>query len=166
MNQPAKSRIEGGCDCGKLRYRLATEPMFVHCCHCSWCQRESGSAFALNALIETDRVELLEGEPVATELPTASGKGQTVLRCSDCGVTLWSHFAGAGRAMAFVRIGTLEEPGRFPPDVHIFTSTRLPWVQLPEGVPVFEGYYAAKEVWPEACQQRFRAMKQAAQSGS
>jgi hypothetical protein len=162
MARSGTFRAEGGCDCGKVRYRLAAEPMFVHCCHCSWCQRESGSAFALNALIETAEVKLLQGQPVASQLPSASGKGQTVLRCPDCGITLWSHYAGAGRAMAFVRVGTLDEPRLCPPDVHIYTSTRLPWVQLPDGVPGFEGYYSARELWPEASRQPFLAMKQAA----
>ncbi len=165
MNTVEHAHAEGGCDCGSVRYRLNAEPLFVHCCHCSWCQRESGSAFGLNALIETNQVQLLQGQPVASTLPSASGKGQTVLRCPGCGVTLWSHYAGAGEAMSFVRVGTLDEPASVSPDVHIYTSTRLPWVVLPEGVPAYSGYYPAKELWPEQSQRRFRELKEAAGRG-
>ena len=129
--------FDGGCDCRTLRYRMTSGPMFVHCCHCRWCQRESGSAFALNALIEADRVQLLTGVPEMVDTPSASGRGQRIARCPSCRVAVWSHYAGAGDAASFVRVGTLDEPDRLPPDVHIFTSTRQPWVRLPEGAPAF-----------------------------
>src|ERR1700760_2131368 len=128
---------EGGCDCRFVRYRMTTKPLIVHCCHCRWCQRSSGAAFAINAMIETERLELKAGETTLIDTPTASGKGQQVLRCPKCQVALWSHYAGAGERIAFVRVGTLDEPDAFPPDVHIFTSTRQPWVQLPAGARVF-----------------------------
>lgn len=67
--------LEGGCDCGAVRYQMMDAPMFVHCCHCRWCQRESGSAFALNAIIETERVVLLKGAPEIIDTPSASGSG-------------------------------------------------------------------------------------------
>jgi hypothetical protein len=133
--------------------------MFVHCCHCSWCQRETGSAFALNALYETDRVELLAGEPETVDTPSNSGKGQKIVRCPACRVAVWSHYAGAGSAVAFVRVGTLEEPGRLPPDIHIFTSTKLPWVLLPEGVPAVPEYYPVKDCWPPASLERLKTAK-------
>lgn len=155
---------EGGCACGGVRYRLNAAPMFVHCCHCSWCQRETGSAFALNALVESAEVELLCGQPELVDTPSASGKGQTIVRCPDCHVAVWSHYAGAGHAVAFVRVGTLHEPHRCPPDVNIFISTKLPWVVLPEGVPAFDEYYAPKELWPASSQARYRAAKAAADS--
>lgn len=150
--------MQGGCTCGAVRYRMAEAPMFVNCCHCSWCQRETGSAFALNAIIEMDRLEVTGAVEMVT-LPSASGKGQEVARCPACKVALYSHYAGAGRLAAFVRVGTLDDPASCPPQVHIFTSTKLPWVVLDGAVQVFEGYYSLREVWPQAAQARREAMK-------
>ncbi|MFO1341362.1 MAG: GFA family protein [Burkholderiaceae bacterium] len=140
--------LEGGCDCRAVRYRLRSRPLFVHCCHCRWCQRESGASFALNAMIEADRVERLAGEPVAVDTPSESGAGQQVLRCPRCWVALWSHYAGAGPLVSFVRVGTLDEPDRLPPDVHIFTASRQPWVVLPPGTPAVPQYYERERLWP------------------
>ena len=150
--------FEGGCDCRFIRYRLTRTPLFVHCCHCRWCQRETGSAFVLNALIETECVELLHGEAEMTLTPSASGKGQNIARCPQCRVALWSHYPGAGPRFAFVRIGTLDNPDRFPPDIHIFTMSKQPWVLLPEGVPAFEAYYSSKTVWPAESLERRKAL--------
>ncbi len=118
---------DGGCTCGAVRYRMTSTPLFVHCCHCRWCQRESGSAFAINAMIEADRVQLLQREPEAVLTPSASGKGQEILRCPACRIALWSHYAGAGDRICFVRVGTLDAPDRLPPDIHLFTSSKQPW---------------------------------------
>ena len=150
MNGPADSRAvhDGGCTCRFVRYRMTSDPLFVHCCHCRWCQRETGSAFALNALIEADRVEMLAGRVELVATPSSSGKGQQIARCPVCRVAVWSHYAGAGDAVCFVRVGTLDEPSRLPPDIHIFTSTKQPWVVLPPGVPAVAEYYATSEYWP------------------
>jgi len=153
MNMDA-SFGEGGCTCRHVRYRMSEKPLFVHCCHCSWCQRESGSAFALNAMIETERVQLLQGDVQVVDTPSNSGKGQRVARCPHCHVAVWSHYAGAGEAIRFVRVGTLDNPALCPPDVHIFTSTKQPWVLLPEGVPAVSDYYKASELWPKASLER------------
>ena len=150
---------EGGCTCGAVRYRLASRPLFVHCCHCSWCQRESGSAFALNAMIESERVELLSGAPELVDTPSASGAGQRIARCPRCRVAVWSHYAGAGDAIRFVRVGTLDEAGRLPPDIHIFTSSKQPWVVLPSGTPAVVEYYASKQYWPAESLARRDAMR-------
>jgi len=151
--------LEGHCTCGDVRYRVRGEPLFVHCCHCRWCQRETGSAFALNAMFETSRIELLQGSTEVVDTPSNSGKGQKIVRCPRCRVALWSHYAGAGEAIGFVRIGTLEDPGCLAPDIHIFTSSKLPWVVLPPGVPAVPEYYPVKEVWPTASLQRLRRAK-------
>ena len=84
--------------------------MFVHCCHCSWCQRETGTAFALNAMIEADRVELTSGEVELVHTPSASGKGQKIWRCPECRVALWSNYSGSGDKVRFMRVGTLDTP--------------------------------------------------------
>jgi hypothetical protein len=150
--------FEGKCTCGFVRYRMASRPLFVNCCHCTWCQRETGSAFAINAMIEADRVEVIAGEPVRIDTPSNSGKGQKITRCPKCHVALWSNYAGAGDAVRFVRVGTLEEPGRMPPDIHIFTSTKQPWVVLPPGTPAMEEYYDRKKYWPKESLERREAM--------
>ncbi len=146
--------IEGGCDCRRIRFRLASAPMVVHCCHCRWCQRESGASFALNAMIESDLVERLGDEPELVDTPSASGRGQLVARCPTCRVALWSHYAGGGRAASFIRVGTLDDPDLLPPDIHIFTASKQPWVVLPPQIPAFAGYYDRDAVWPAAALQR------------
>ncbi|WP_245418149.1 GFA family protein [Cohaesibacter haloalkalitolerans] len=149
--------LTGGCSCGAIRYQIETAPMIVHCCHCTWCQRETGSAFVLNALIEAERVTLLKGAPVCINTPSASGKGQKIWRCPHCQVALWSNYAGSGDKVRFVRIGTLDHPGTLPPDIHIYTSTKLDWVTLPDGVPAVEEYYRLSEVWsPESIERKQR----------
>jgi hypothetical protein len=150
--------LEGGCTCGAVRYRMTSKPMFVHCCHCRWCQRETGSAFALNAMIEADRVIVTRGAPETVDTPSNSGKGQKFVRCPSCRIALWSHYAGAGDAVSFIRVGTLDEPDRLPPDIHIFTSSKQPWVVLSPDVPAFDIFYDRKEMWPEESLERRRAV--------
>lgn len=146
--------IAGRCDCGEIRYQLNREPLVVHCCHCHWCQRESGSAFALNAMIEAEYFELLCGTPQLIGTPSNSGRGQQIARCPKCHLALWSHYAGSGSLTCFVRVGTLDHPECLAPDVHIFTASKQPWVRLPEQAPAFAEYYDWHEVWSEASQQR------------
>lgn len=150
--------IEGGCDCHRIRYRLQSAPLFVHCCHCRWCQRESGASFALNAMIEADRVQLVAGEPERIDTPSDSGEGQAILRCPACKVALWSHYAGAGPWVSFVRVGTLDDPDRLPPDIHIFTASKQPWVVLPEGTPAVPEYYDRERHWPAESLARRQAL--------
>jgi hypothetical protein len=140
--------MEGGCDCGGVRYRMTTAPMFVHCCHCTWCQRETGTAFALNALIEADRVVLLKGAVDVVDTPSNSGKGQKFSRCPRCRIALWSNYSGAGEAIRFVRVGTLDQAFRLRPDIHIFTSTKQPWVILPPDTLAVPEYYDSRQYWP------------------
>ena len=90
---------EGGCTCRQVRYRLTSKPMFVHCCHCRWCQRETGTAFALNAMIEADRVETLAGDVEVVDTPSNSGRGQRISRCPRCRIAVWSNYSGAGDAV-------------------------------------------------------------------
>ena len=150
--------LEGGCTCRAVRYRMTTAPMIVHCCHCRWCQRESGASYALNALIEADRVNLLGFAPDAVAAPSNSGRGQTILRCPTCRVAVWSHYAGAGPRISFIRVGTLDTPDVLEPDVHIFTSSKQPWVVLPLGARAFPEYYRSEEVWSADSLARRRAV--------
>lgn len=149
MTGAAGVAATGRCTCGAVRYRIDREPLFVHCCHCTWCQRETGSAFVLNALIEAEAVALIAGRPAITDTPTASGKGQQISRCPDCRVALWSVYAGAGPGFLFLRTGTLDDPSAFPPDIHIFTESKLPWVDLPKGAAAMPQYYRRSEHWSE-----------------
>jgi hypothetical protein len=139
--------IEGGCGCRFIRYRMLSTPLVVHCCHCRWCQRESGASFALNAMIESDRVELIGGELRWIDTPSQSGRGQPIARCPHCAVAIWSHYAGAGPLITFVRVGTLDNPDLLPPDIHIFTASKQPWVVLPESTPAVPVYYDREQHW-------------------
>jgi hypothetical protein len=155
MSPKPRIPVEGGCTCRAVRYRMDAAPLVVHACHCRWCQRESGAAFALNALVESEQVHHLGVEPEVIDTPTASGAGQAVARCPACRVVVWSHYAGSGPAIRFVRVGTLDDPDRFPPDVHIFTASRQPWVILPAGARAFPAYYERDGVWsPESLARR------------
>ena len=140
---------DGGCTCRFVRYRMTTQPLIVHCCHCRWCQRETGASFALNAMIEADRVLLLQGEVEIIDTPSNSGKGQRISRCPRCYIAVWSNYAGAGDAVRFIRVGTLDEPDHLPPDIHIFTASKQPWVVLPPNTPAVAEYYKASEFWPK-----------------
>jgi len=151
---------EGGCACREVRYRVHREPLFVHCCHCRWCQRETGASFALNALVETSEIELLHGAPARIETPSESGKGQAVMRCPRCQVAVWSHYAGAGDRLSFIRVGTLDRPDRIAPDIHIYTESKQPWVVIPEGVPAYRQYYDPRKEWPAESRARYLALKE------
>ena len=148
---------EGGCSCGAVRYRLASDPMFVHCCHCLNCQRQTGSAFVINLLMEADRVELLAGEPQPVEVPRDDGTAQRIFRCPECQVAVYSEY---GRPeVRFVRAGTLDDPAAIQPDVHIFTRSKLGWVALPDTVPAFDVYYDSKTLWPAESLERLDAIR-------
>jgi len=138
----------GGCTCRHVRYRIKSRPLFVHCCHCSWCQRETGTAFALNALIESARVQLLHGEVEVVDTPSLSGLGQKISRCPVCRIAVWSNYGGRGDVVRFLRVGTLDEPDRLPPDIHIYTMSKQPWVVLPPGAVAVTEYYKSSEHWP------------------
>jgi hypothetical protein len=147
---------EGGCACGEVRYRLTAEPLIVHCCHCLNCQRQTGSAFVINLVIEADRVELLAGEPQAVDVPRGKSGKQRIFRCPTCQVAVFSRYTRA--TIRYVRGGTLDDPAGVTPDVHIYTRSKLPWVELPESAPAFRTYYDPEKVWPPASLERLAAL--------
>jgi hypothetical protein len=149
--------MEGGCSCGAVRYRLTSEPLFVHCCHCLNCQRQTGSAFVINLLIEADRVELLKSEPQPFDVPRDDGSMQQIYRCTACKVAVYSQYTSP--EFRYVRAGTLDEPRRITPDVHIFTKSKVDWVVLPESVPAFDVFYDMNELWPVASLERVEAIR-------
>jgi hypothetical protein len=151
--------MEGGCTCRQIRYRLSARPLIVHACHCRWCQRETGTAHALNALYEADRVEMIAGEPEIVTTPSASGRGQRIARCPTCKVAVWSNYPQAGEAVRFVRVGTMDDPDACPPDIHIYVSSKQPWVTLPPGARAVPEFYDVRAVWPPESLERMRAMR-------
>ncbi|MEZ5936807.1 MAG: GFA family protein [Hyphomonadaceae bacterium] len=152
-------KASGRCACGAIQFQMHADPIITHACHCTWCQRETGGAFAVNALIETDQLRITAGEPVAVDTPSASGRGQTIVRCPKCHVAVWSHYPGGGPNIAFVRVGVLEPGHGIRPDAHIFTSTKAPWLPLPDDAPAFEAFYDPAEVWSPAARQRYAATR-------
>ena len=151
------SELSGSCACGAVRYRLKSGPMFVHCCHCTDCQRQVGSAFVINALIETDRIDVQSGKIAPTAMPTDSGGPHIVYRCTGCGTTLWSDY-GDRKVMSFLRATTLDDRGALAPDVHIFTRSKLAWVRLPDDARAFEAYYDMQKEWPAESLARLEAL--------
>jgi hypothetical protein len=156
--------VTGGCACGGVRYRLASEPLFVHCCHCLNCQRQTGGAFAINLLIEAERVEVLTGEPEPVDAPRDDGSAQRIYRCPSCRVAVFSEYGWP--EIRFVRGGTLDDPASVEPDIHIFTKSKLPWIVLPEGVPAVEIYYDSAALWPPASLERLEAIKARRSAGT
>ena len=150
--------LSGSCACGAVRYRLASAPMFVNCCHCRDCQRQTGSAFVINALIETDRIVIEQGAPAPVSTPTGSGRPHDVYRCPECRTALWSDYGGRPK-LRFVRVGTFDEPSLLPPDAHVFTRSKLPWVGLPADAPAFEIFYDLETQWPPDSLARLRAVR-------
>lgn len=152
-----KLQVTGSCTCKQVRYRLTEKPLFTHCCHCRWCQRETGSAFVINAMIESVFIDIIGTQPVTETIPSESGRGQLVARCPNCKIAVWSHYS-LGEVMSFVRVGTLDDPDTCPPDVHIFTQSKQPWVTLNDGKPICETFYNRNELWPEDSLIRFSAL--------
>ncbi|KEF59265.1 uncharacterized protein A1O9_04109 [Exophiala aquamarina CBS 119918] len=154
MSAASELSLEGGCACRNVRYQASGEPLIVHCCHCHWCQRESGSAFVINALYSAERVTYLGADPNLVVTPSQSGKGQTIARCPKCHVAVWSNYSGGGPLVRFVRVGTLDGPHRLAPDVHIYTGSKAPWVGLPEEVPTFTEFYDVTKIWAREVDER------------
>jgi len=149
--------MEGGCSCGEVRYRLTSDPLFIHCCHCLNCQRQTGSAFVVNLLIEAERMELLSGELRPVDVPRDDGSAQRIFRCPTCEVAVFSEYGSP--KVRFVRAGTLDDPSAVRPDVHIYTRSKLPWVELPGSAPAFEEYYDMQALWPAESLERLEALR-------
>ena len=147
----------GGCACGAIRYQLDADPLIVHACHCLDCQRITGSAFVMNLWIEKKFVTAKGVEPKSFTLRGGSGKDHTVYFCGDCGTYVWSDYRLVTVACWFVRAGTLDDPSAVVPDIHIFTRTKLPWLELPRGARAVESVYKLDDVWSAESLARFRA---------
>jgi len=161
MTNNSQSR-EGGCTCGHVRYQVMSEPMIVHCCHCRGCQKNSGSSFALNALFEADRVALVSGEVENVTVPTPSGTGQIITRCAKCRVAVWSNYnmGGLRERIRFIRVGTLDDPDQFPPDVHIYTCSKQPWALVPKEDRKVNEFYEFEATWSPESMERLEKIKE------
>ncbi|PHQ72378.1 MAG: aldehyde-activating protein [Sneathiella sp.] len=163
MNNKSQTR-DGGCTCGYVRYQVTSEPLIVHCCHCRGCQKNTGSSFALNALFEADRVELTSGKVEEIIVPTPSGTGQTIIRCSKCKVAVWSNYnmGGLRERIRFIRVGTLDDPDQFPPDVHIYTCSKQPWILLPKEDRRVDVFYEINATWSPESMERLAKIEESA----
>jgi hypothetical protein len=140
--------FEGGCSCGAVRYKLTSRPLITHCCHCLDCQKQTGGAFAINALIEDSRIERLTDQDLhVVDMPSPSGRGHEIHRCPKCEVALWSDYGKRGY-LRFVRATTLDDPHAIEPDVHIFVRSKVPWLRLPDGARAFDIFYDMQKAWP------------------
>ena len=160
--------FEGGCTCGHVRYKTVSKPLIVHCCHCRWCQRQTGTAFALNALYESEHVELVQGDVSEITVSSPSGKGQKIARCPKCKTAVWSNYymGGIKDLIRFIRVGTLDDPDRLPPDIHIYTTSKQPWVILPPGSRVVDGFYNIEKTWTNESLERRKALLAAVEKGT
>jgi hypothetical protein len=147
---------EGGCACGKMRYRLTATPLIVHACHCRDCQRLTGSAFVTNIWIERRFVEANDAPLRSVMLTGGTGNPHEVFSCAECGTALWSKYHAAPGDTLLLRAGTLDYPEAVKPDVHIFTRSKLPWLELPADAQVFETFYKFPDPWPEDSRERLR----------
>lgn len=156
---------EGGCTCGEIRYKVHAAPLIVHACHCRWCQRQTGGPHVINALYEAELIEVTDGEVENTTVPSPGGKGQIIARCPTCKVAVWSNydFGGLRERVRFLRVGSLDNPDLMPPDVHIFTSTKMPWYVIPSDQLAVKEYYDTQTTWSKESMERFRKWEEAAE---
>ena len=126
--------LDGGCRCEQVRFRIEAAPIITQCCHCRECQNVTGSAFAINTMIESRHVSTVAGHPVLF----VSDDGQSSMQCAACGSNVWAFHRHFGDAVAFIGVGRLDEGERLPPEVHYFTRSRHPWVSTPANLPAFE----------------------------
>ena len=150
--------LQGGCDCGEVRYQLTRSPLFTHACHCTWCQRETGSAFVVNVIIESQNIQVDQGAAKPFPVPTGSGGKQHIYRCPSCYVALWSTYGSAKAKVSYLRAGTLDEPDLLPPQAHIYTSSKQSWLTLDGTANVSKGYYNRARTWPAESLERLKAL--------
>jgi hypothetical protein len=142
-----------------VRYRLTSGPLIVHCCHCVNCQRQTGSAFVVNLLIEAEGLDVTAGDPRPVDAPRDDGSAQRIYRCPSCQVAVFSEYGWP--EIRFVRAGTLDDASAITPDVHIYTRSKVPWVALPPDALAFDEYYDTEAVWSSASLQRVKPILRA-----
>jgi hypothetical protein len=150
--------VAGGCVCGEVRIAVRGRPIVVHGCHCRFCQAASGSAFAVNLMLETAQVAVTAGRTQQISRQAELG-AHTRHVCPNCRTELFGHHPMLGPDIAFVGAGVLDRPGGYAPDVHCFTRSKYDWVVLPAGVPAFEGNYDMAAVWSDEAKARVAKLR-------
>ncbi|MGH6870525.1 MAG: GFA family protein [Rhizomicrobium sp.] len=126
---------EGGCQCGRIRYRITGKPLDLVVCHCRDCQKQSSSAFGMSLFVAAKNFTITGGEPRSFTVVCDSGRIKTCTFCPDCGSRLTHQTNPAGLS---VKAGTLDDPGGLVPSAHYWTKRKLPWVVIPAGVKCIE----------------------------
>jgi hypothetical protein len=128
---------EGGCICGAVRYRVSGKPAIGLVCHCRFCQRRSGSAFAVIGYFDERSVEIVKGKLALHEHRSdESGRWLRIEFCPACGTTV-THTAELRPGMRAIAGSSFDEPDWFRIERHIWTRSKRPWVQIPPDVAVF-----------------------------
>ncbi|MFT4560575.1 MAG: hypothetical protein ACI9BW_000309 [Gammaproteobacteria bacterium] len=139
-------KLSGGCVCGQVRYELKDGPLFVHACHCSDCQRATGSAFVVNLGVASSDF-VIEGKTSTVTNPTPSGSGYDAHFCPNCATVLWSKYHFIDLPILALRGGTLDDPNLAPPTYHVHTRRKQSWVVLPNDTQIFDEWFEPAEVW-------------------
>lgn len=129
--------LSGGCNCRAVRYVISSPPLAVAACHCTQCRRQSGAAYSINLVVRAQSMTVTGEMTTWTETDTESGAPLGRQFCPLCGSPIRSVPSGAPGIVA-LKAGTLDDPAPFTPTVHLWTSSKLPWVDVPDGVPQFE----------------------------
>lgn len=157
MNSRPFPRVTGSCFCGAVRYQLLTPPLFCYACHCSDCQKATGSVFACFTTIEAEHlVSIGATTPHLTRRVRPSGLVRVAASCPQCGTILW---AGGDKdpVTTDVRTGTLDHPELMEPDLHAYIESKIPWIELPAGARTCKGAYDFRTAWPKSSLKRFDA---------
>ncbi len=151
---------QGGCACSAVRYEISDDPLFVHACYCTDCQRRSGAAFGLTMVLVENQLRLVKGEPLSHDQVADSGKIKTQFFCPECGTMLWGRSGSRPGAVSLFP-GTLDDTSWFRPAAHIWTRSKQAWVSFADSAPAFETVYDPAVIWPKASLARLRARQTA-----
>ena len=145
--------LTGGCICGQVKYQIIDKPLFTQACHCKDCKVLTGSSYVVNSSI-LENTLIVEGEVSSTELKAGSGASYKTYFCTKCGNYVYADYDSAVGRLT-VRTKTLDNSEKFPPQVHIFTKDKDPWLNLSEDVICFKEMYDQKKTWPEDSLNRY-----------
>jgi hypothetical protein len=127
--------LEGGCQCGGVRYRITGEPVFTAICHCATCRRAHAAPAVAWAMFAEAQVAFTAGKPATYAASPGTRRGF----CADCGTKL-SFTANYIPGLIDIAIGSLDDPEAIAPAAHIWESRRLPWLHLADGLPRHDGF--------------------------
>tara|TARA_B100000579_G_scaffold278075_1_gene230015 strand:- start:122 stop:604 length:483 start_codon:yes stop_codon:yes gene_type:complete len=146
-------KLKGGCICGQVKYYITEKPLFTQACHCKDCKVLTGSSYVVNSSV-LENTLFVEGEVSSTELKAGSGASCKTYFCNKCGAYVYADYDSAFKRLT-LRTKTLNNPENFPPQVHIFTKDKDPWLNLSKDVTCFEEMYDPKKIWPEESLKRY-----------